>query len=1087
MIQLSALYKWTHSQTERIEMSLSSWRQFPFFDCIPIRDPNYGQERDKTLYSDPTVTAIGSTDDYLVISNSKSVIKFIDRKFKLKYSFQAYDSSYTITKLFHIDTSASGAGILCSIAEIQGKPSVLKLWDMKRLFSMTNTIDYESEYLSQCTVSNGPNNHPLTCFSYTSDFKTLAFGYANGTVILVRGDFLHDRGSRQRVVFQSEDPVTSVHFKDDTLLFVTTTSKILTIRTSTRNTTEPEQILEGQNGADVNCTDIIANSSQQTKMLVVARKEGLQFYNSKGKAQNLLINISKSRLFVYNERYILFITSRSASLTGNGDTNMDSVETSVSTSGLLIIDVIGRFVAFNQVLTSTVVNIFEMWGSPYLYTMDGMLYKLHEKSLPQKLDILTKSELFPMAIQLATDFHLENLEVMKIEQQYADYLYKKQADYSGAINEYIKCIGLGRTSEVIRKYKENSMIPHLTKYLEALVAFGASTQDHVTLLLCSYCKLKQDKKIRNFVDSIEINEDHEVVVSENGASKDFDKEAVISLCRESGYCKIASFIARKFDLALLVVDIQINDLHKSKTALAYMRSLSVDDLLRVLLDKVRQLLDELPNETTQLLIDVFTGSYQPEVAYSDQLSTTSSLFEKSSSISRTESAASNSLNHPLLTSYKQFVAFMSGKGSSITEDASSVASSTVAAGLVAKDPTYLPPRPRIIFKCFVNHPQEFVIFLEACVESYNKFGGKESDKKDLLITLYEMYLSLARERSSKSSDVQHQKDVENWESKAAALLKVIRDENNWDLDDQTSLLLLSSVADFNEGETIVREAADESSEGFGLDIFRSAVMKEDYDRCYEIIKKYGRAETELYRLGLSVFTSGKDIYNKVGEKRIQKLIYKIADEKLMSPLEIIEQISLGGGKNFVKLGLVKQYLLDYIQKQKVEIQNNRKLIDSYRKDLKTVESGISGLLKKPQMINQTKCSACGQPLTFPLVHFKCSHSFHEHCLTSFAGSQANSTIAGDNGEDLLCPRCASQYEMIDILKKRREDVSQKNDLFSAALSGSTDRFKVMLGFIGRGALQPPKVVYTGEEMESGDSSGSKSDDEGQEHVQKSEE
>lgn len=1044
-------------------MSLSSWRQFPFFDCIPIKDPNYGQERGKTLYSDPTVTAIGSTADFLVIANSKSIIKFIDRKFKLKYSFQAYDSSYTITNIFHIRISADATpGILCSIAEVQGKPTILKLWSIKKLVSMTKAVDYEADYLSQCVISNNPNNHPLTCFSYTSDFKTLAFGYANGTVILVRGDFIHDRGSRQKVVYQNEDPVTSVQFKDDTLLFVTTTSKILTIRTSTRNTTESEQILEGQKGADVNCTGIISSDSDKTKRLVVARKEGLQFYNSKGKTHNLLINISKSRLFVYNERYILFVTSRSESLTGNSDGNVDSMETSVSTSGLLIVDIIGRFIAFNQALTSTVVNIFEMWGSPYLYTMDGMLYRLHEKTLLQKLDILTKSDLFPMAIQLAKDFQLEDDKIMEIEQRYADYLYEKQADYSGAIDEYIKCIGLGRTSEVIRKYKENSMIPHLTKYLEALVAFGTSNQDHVTLLLCSYCKLKQDKKIKEFVDSVEIDEDHEVKTLEGEASKDFDKETVISLCRESGYCSIASSIARKFNMASLVVDIQLNDLHKPKAALAYMRSLPVDDLLRVLLDKVKQLLDKLPNETTQLLIDVFTGSYQAEAALSDQISTASSSFEKSSSHSK----ASGSLNHPLLTSYKQFVAFMGGKGTSFKEDTSSTTSSTVGTAIIPKNPTYLPPRPRIIFKCFVNHPHEFVIFLEACVESYNKFGGKESDKKDLLITLYEMYLSLAREKPDGKADADHERSVRNWEGKAVSLLKIIRDENNWNLEDQTSLLLLSSVADFSEGETIVREAADESSEGFGLDIFRSAVMKEDYDRCCEIIEKYGSKETDLYRLGLSVFTSSEKIYNEVGEKRIQKLIYRIGDEKLMSPLEIIKQISLGGGKSFVKLGLVKQYLLDYVQRQKIEIQNNQKLVDSYRSDLKVVESGINGLLKQPQTINQTKCSACGQPLTFPLVHFKCGHSFHEHCLTSFAGSQA-SLVAGNEGDQLVCPRCASQYGMIDILKKRREDVSQKNDLLNAALTGSSDRFKVMLGFIGRGALKSPKVVYTKQEEGNG--------------------
>ena len=61
----------------------------------------------------------------------------------------------------------------------------------------------------------------------------------------------------------------------------------------------------------------------------------------------------------------------------------------------------------------------------------------------------------------------------------------------------------------------------------------------------------------------------------------------------------------------LIVDIQLNDLHKPKLALNYMKTLTIDDLLLILIDHSTNLLDSCPLETTELLINVFTGKYQP--------------------------------------------------------------------------------------------------------------------------------------------------------------------------------------------------------------------------------------------------------------------------------------------------------------------------------------------------------------------------------------------------------------------------------------------------------------------------------------------
>ncbi|ODV84250.1 hypothetical protein CANARDRAFT_29402 [[Candida] arabinofermentans NRRL YB-2248] len=1017
-------------------MSLSSWRQFPFFECIPIRDPNYGSE--DALYSDSSISAICSSPEYFIIATGQSTIKLIDDSYRLVYEFTAYEVGWSITKLKYMDLG-DNEGYLCSIAEKQGRPLSFKLWTLKKLMSL-KTVDSNLDFHAQCQVSNGLNNYPLTCFSSSVDFSILAFGFANGTVILVRGDLLHDRGSRQRIVYESKEPITGVQFKDDSLLYVSTVSKILTIPTTGRNQGKADRILEDKAGVDINCSDVLMDNK---KSLVVAKDESLQFYNSKGRSLNLLLNVPKKRLHAYGDRYILIVSSVTSNLTSS---------TSFLTNKLIIVNVVDKFIAFNQTISNSVIEVFEMWEDLYVLTSDGLLYKLHEKSLKEKLDIVVQRELFPIAIKLAetsirgkdittsetnggvrhssspkNDNVGEN-QILEIKKQYGDYLYNKE-EFEEAIKQYIGAIPLGKTSEIIQKYKESSKIQLLTIYLEELIRLGDSNEDHVTLLLCSYCKLKQPEEISSFIEDIQINEDFEVVEKH----KAFDLETVINLCRESTYYKLASMIAKKFNRPSIVVDIHLKDLKSPKLTMSYIKTLNIDDLLRALIDNVKQLLTELPNECTQLLIEVFTGKFKPDQNFNiDSTAQTSD---------QTHSDKQAGTDYPILTSYRQFVSFMN-----LSEAESQ-----------PTEPTYLPPRPRIIFHSFVEHPHEFVIFLEACIESYDRFGGNEKDKKDIMVTLYEMYLTLSNENgpSTTNSDENRQQ----WQAKAKSLLEDI--QKNWNLEDQTNLLLLSNLGDFNEGEILIRESTDDSSEGFELDMFRSSILSKNYDRSLEILNKYGKKEPELYKLALSTYTQSEELFSRIGEEQILKIINKIESLKLMNPLELVKQLSLA---NFIKIGLIKTYLISHIRKQKQEISNNEKLINSYKSESETLVKALTKLKTESQVINQSKCSSCQQPLEFPIIHFKCSHSFHEHCLTidSNSGAGAIATV-GDltNGTSSMyatCPKCMADIDTLTVLKRQHEEIGERNDLFKASLVDNNDRFKVMMGFFGRGAMEHTRHV-----------------------------
>lgn len=1014
-------------------MSLASWRQFPFFEGTPIKDPNYGSEND-ALYSDPSISAICSTNKYIAIATNQSVIKLIDSQFEKKYQFQCYDLGWTITKLaFFYGLKHNSNGFLVTIAERQGLPLSLKLWNLDKLLNPQYNMkkfDYNSTYHTICTVTNGQNNYPMTCFSYSKDYSIFAFGYSNGSVILVRGDILHDRGSKQRLIYENKEPITSINFKDNLTLYISTISKIFTLSTTGKNNGHLDKILDDKEGSDINCSDIYLENNN--RLLLTGRDECFQFYNLKGKSHSIQLNIPKKRIFVYRNRYVLFLSYTNSNLTESSI---------ISSNRLIIIDLKNKYIVYNQSISSSIFDIFEYCDDLYVFLSDGSLLKLHEKPLKENIQILKNNELFQIAIKLTNESSSEfsKTDIMNLKKSYGFYLYEK-GEFSDSIEQFMQCIPLGKTSEIISKFKESSKIQYLVKYLEKMIELEVSTADHINLLLISYCKLKRKDDFILFINNIEVDEDFDILKKH----KEFDMNIIIQLCKENEYFDLALLIAQKFNLSSIFVSIQLNDMNDAVSTIKYIESLTIDDLLRILIDNVSSLLNLLPNETTQLLIDVFTGKYTPK--------------SRDLEIDNNTKENNKSTSYPLITSYKQFVLFMRSKEieddkvNQIGNDENS--DNADEYGINKMQPTYQPPKPRIIFSSFINHNYEFVIFLEACIESYDTFSGNLQDKKDLMNTLYEMYLTL----SSEDLNNKHE-----WESKAK---KLLNERTEWSDEDKVSLLLISNMYDFNDGELIIRESTDnvESIECFELDIFRSAVFSGNLDRSFDIVIKYGEKDHELYKLALTTYTCNNDFLNTIGEDKLKKILVKIEELDILTPLEVLDCLTRGNAN--VKLGLVKDFLLRNIEKQKTVIHNNENLVNAYEDKLKDLKNQIDDLLHNPKLVNSTKCSVCSGQLDFPIIYFKCGHQIHESCLTEFSGiSQiVSDNIGGPNDDDnnISCPICAVDQDALTMLKKQQQEVSLRQDLFQASLQKSNDRFKSMFNFLGRGGMESSKIIVNDE-------------------------
>ena len=78
------------------------------------------------------------------------------------------------------------------------------------------------------------------------------------------------------------------------------------------------------------------------------------------------------------------------------------------------------------------------------------LFRYHEKSLQQKLEILYQRDLYILAINLAQKAGVDATQRNVILRKYGDFLHKK-GDYDTAMQQYLKAIDNTEPSQVIRK------------------------------------------------------------------------------------------------------------------------------------------------------------------------------------------------------------------------------------------------------------------------------------------------------------------------------------------------------------------------------------------------------------------------------------------------------------------------------------------------------------------------------------------------------------------------------------------------------------------------------------------------------------
>ncbi|KAJ5560882.1 Zinc finger RING-type [Penicillium sp. DV-2018c] len=906
--------------------------------------------------SDLSSICTGSAN--LFVGTTDGFVHIVSSAFRVVRSFKAHDTG-SITHMRQINDTA----LLVTVSEDLSNEPILKVWALD-----TERKDGGPKCLSTVSVQNARRQFPISAFTAVDDLSQVAVGFANGSVTIIRGDLIHDRGARQRIVFESEEPITGLETQTGaiTTLYIATTSRILTLVIAGRGQGQPARVLE-HTGCSLGCMTLDRESGD----VLIAREEAVFTYGPRGRGASYAFEGPKTSIDAFRD-YVALVCPPKAGTKSDPlrKYTASPAEEIFGTTTFTLLDTDLKFIAHSETLVSPMKRIFMEWGDLFLLTTEGKIFRYREKSLQQKLEILYERNLYILAINLAQKIGIDPLQQNAIYRKYGDFLYQR-GDYDTAMQQYLRAIDNTEPSQVIRKYLDTQRIHNLIEYLEELHDHGRATVDHTTLLLNCYAKLKDTSKLDSFIKA-------------PGELK-FDLETAIAMCRQGGYYEQAAYLATKHGENDMVVDILIEDSKKYAEAVEYIWRL------------------EPEARTSELFKVYYSGQYRPRTEV-----------EQPAEPSTQTSSTVQSLAALLPLRYMNV-------GTSTQPQVQPAEPDTNEDDDKDSPPQYNIPKPRTAFSAFVDHPKEFIDFLETLAQQPDL---KKDAKIDLFTTLFEMYLDTAKGTKDAS-------ERQEWETKAKKLIE------GKDIPISTSnVLLLSDLSNFREGSTLVRE-----QEGLRLDIFRSFTSARDTQGAIKALRRYGPDEPQLYIDALTYFASSPQILDEAGDE-LDAVLQRINQDGLLSPLQVIQALS---NNAVVTMGRVKKYLSDNIDRERKDITTNRRLISSYKSETETKQQELNNLSTQPVVFQSRRCQSCGGTLDLPTVHFLCKHSFHERCLNNL-------------DEDAQCPVCAPTNATLRAIRQRQVESADQHDLFKGELARSRDRFGVVSEFFGRGVMRSQSTM-----------------------------
>ena len=481
-------------------------------------------------------------------------------------------------------------------------------------------------------------------------------------------------------------------------------------------------------------------------------------------------------------------------------------------------------------------------------------------------------------------------------------------------------------------------IHNLTTYLQELHSLGLANSDHTTLLLNTYTKLKDVARLDGFIKG-------ESKRASEGEKEElpFDLDTAIRVCRQAGYFEHASYLAKKYERHEDYLRIQIEDAGNYKDALTYLRRLGVDAAESNLARYGRAMLANLPEETTQLLIDICTSlaplslTAEPEEAETppQRQASTGPSYLSYLALNRGTAPSTAAPSDVAPTSSASTATARPGnpaRHDTLHNDATTPVSRTAtpppsttpsispSASRLRVAPPIKRPSPRLYFAHFVDHRTYFLEFLESValkrwgqsVDGAAQAGveadpnaDEQAEKRDqeaVWNTLLELYLASAAPDGSAADD--------DDDDKAMRLLRSALPY------DPTHALILCSTRGYTPGLVLLWERMGMHEDVLRFHIARAQGGAAGASReVLRLLDAYGAQRPKLYLLVLRFVTADEGAMRAHGAE-VGRMMRRAEEAGVLSPLGAVQLLSRNG---VTSVGLVKEWLLERITQAREEI------------------------------------------------------------------------------------------------------------------------------------------------------------------------
>lgn len=551
------------------------------------------------------------------------------------------------------------------------------------------------------------------------------------------------------------------------------------------------------------------------------------------------------------------------------------------------------------------------------------------------------------------------------------------------------------------QFLDAQRLSHLTSYLQELHARGLANSDHTTLLLNCYTKLSDDTALSSFIHSSSTSKGPVLPHSTESTTDEpsFDLETAIRVCRQAGYFEHAVWLAQRYGEHQEYLRIQIEDRGDFVDSLRYLRKLGVEIAEDNLLRYGKNLLAAEPVGTTQLLVDLCCGTLErEEVAvevttngngrkatgdkgYMSYLSYAIPGGPQQPSPSTSDIVVPTISSSPVPRSAVSNLRTVSVSEPSANNRRSGISSQystteTLPPASIEEDL----PSPRQFFAHFVDHPREFINFLEAIASRrYGKqldtispttaFDGFEAplleprtltthvssnedgkDEQAVWNALLELYLS---HWSSSTGAEGSEKEIHSKKSLQSKALQLLRARDRVPYD-ETQALLVCTASGFTPGVTLLYEQLGMYDDivRFWIDSSRGAnSTPSDSNKVIQALHRYGSSRPYLYRMVLRYLTTSAELLSR-HQGDIVDILEVVEREKIIPPIAVIQILSANGTAS---MGLVREYLKRQLTLEKQEIESVR-----------------SSSIYQSRRIELTLCTALGS-----ITHHFLSHGISE--------------------------------------------------------------------------------------------------------------